>query len=100
MCQAIGVVHILIPGEAPEHRLPQQPGQQVPGVPAAAAFRKSATSQVGQPQGVVEFSLGQQPGVGRDPAAVEFQPQATVEIDPQGAIIRFTRWVVHRAITK
>ncbi len=72
----------------------------MPGVPAAAAFRKGITGQIGQPEGVVQLPVGQQPGVGGDPAAVELQPQPTVEIDPQGTVIRFTRWVVHRAVTQ
>jgi hypothetical protein len=37
--QAVGVVDIFITGETAEHRLAQQPGQQVAGVLAAAAFR-------------------------------------------------------------
>lgn len=64
------------------------------------AFRQHATGQVGQPEGVVQVPVGQQRGVGGDAAAVEFQFQATVEIDPQGAIIRFICWVVQRAVTE
>ncbi len=100
MRETLGVVHILIAGEAPEYGLPQQPCEEMAGVPATAAFRQRAAGQVGQPEGVVQVPVGQQPGVGGDAAAVELQPQATIEIDPQGAVIRFTRRVVHRASTK
>jgi hypothetical protein len=100
MRQALGVVHILIAGEAAEHGLPQQPGQEMAGVPPTTAFRQHATGHVGQPEGVVQLPVGQQAGVGRDTAAVELQLQAAIEIDPQGAVIRFTRWVVHRAVTQ
>jgi hypothetical protein len=31
---------------------------------------------------------------------VELQLQATVEIDPKRAIIRFTRWAVHRVVAE
>ena len=51
--------------------------------------------RIGQPERVVQFAISQQSGVGRDAAAVEFQLQAAVKIDPQRPIIRFTRWVFH-----
>ena len=95
MRNAGSVVDVLVTREAAEHRLTQQPGQHVPGVLAAAAFRQSAARQVGQPERVVQFTVGQQPGVGGDAAAVELEPQAAIEIDPQRAVIRFTRWVFH-----
>ena len=44
---------------------------------------------------VIQSSVDQDAGIGGDAAAVEFQLQAAVEIDPQGAIVRFTRWVLH-----
>ena len=100
MRKTIGVVHVLISGETTEHRLPQQPGQQMPCVPATATFRKGTTGQVGQPERVVQLPVGQQPGVGGDAAPMELQPQAAIETDPQGTLIRFTRWVVHRAVTE
>ena len=98
--QALGVVDVLVAGEAAEHGLAQQPGQQVAGVPAAAALRQDAAGQIGQPQRVVEVAVGEQPGVGGDAAAVELQLQAAVEIDPQRPVIQFTRWVFHGAATE
>ena len=83
MGETFSVVHILIAGEAAEHRLAQQAGQQVTGVLATAAFRQRRASQIGQPERIIQFAVGQQSGVGGDPAAVEFQLQAAVEIDPQ-----------------
>ena len=100
MRQALGVVNVLVAGEAAEHGLAQQPGQQMAGVRAAAAFRQDVTGQIGQPQRVVEVAVGEQPGVGGDAAAVELQLQAAVEIDPQRPVIRFTRWVFHGAATE
>ena len=47
----------------------------------------------------VQFSIGQQSCVGRDPATVEFQSQPKVEIDRQGAVTRFTCWVFHEPTT-
>jgi hypothetical protein len=93
--ETLGVVDILIAGEAAEYGLAEQTGQQMAGVLATAALRQRRTGQVGQPERVVEFPVGQQPGVGGDAAAVEFQLQAAVEIDPERPIIRFTCWVFH-----
>jgi hypothetical protein len=67
----------------------------MPGVLAAATFRKRCTCQIGQPEGIVEFSVCKQSSVRGDPTAVELQPQTAVEIDPDGAVIRLTRWVSH-----
>jgi hypothetical protein len=67
----------------------------VPRVLAAPALRQSRTRQIGQPERVVQFPVGQQAGVRGDAGPVEFQLQAAVEIDPQSAVIRFTRWVFH-----
>ena len=99
MCQAIGIVDVLISGEAAEHRLAKQARQQVAGVLATAALRQHRTRQIGQSKHVIQFSIGQQAGIGGDATAMEFQPQPAVEIDPQGAIIRFTRWVFHDCVS-
>jgi hypothetical protein len=39
----------------------------------------------------IQFAVSEQSAVGGEWLPLEFQPQATVEINPQGAIIRFTR---------
>ena len=95
MGETLRVAHALIPGKSAEHRLAQQSSQQVAGVLAAAAFQQRRTRQIGQPEGVVQFAVREQSCVGGDPAAVEFQLQPPVEIDPHGTVIRFTRWVFH-----
>ena len=64
-----------------------------------AALRQRRASQIGQPERVVQFAERQQASVGGDAAAMEFQLQAAVEIDPQTAVIRFTRWVFHEPTT-
>jgi hypothetical protein len=40
-------------------------------------------------------SIGQEPYIGRDLGAVEFQFEASIEFDPESAVLRFTRWVRH-----
>lgn len=93
--QTFGIVHILLAGEASEHRLAQQSGQQVVGILATAAFQQCRTRQIGQPERIVQFAIGQKASIGGDAAAVELELQPAVEIDPQGAVIRFTRRVFH-----
>ena len=44
-------------------------------------------------KGLVEFTVGQQPGVGSYLAAMEFELQTTVEIDPQMRLLGVTRRV-------
>jgi hypothetical protein len=93
MCQTNSIVHILITGEATEHGLTKQPSQQVPRILASATIGKNASGQIGQANGIVEFAIHKQPSVRGDAAAMEFQLQAPVKLDPQRAIIRFTRRV-------
>ena len=100
MGQALGVVDVLVAGEAAEHGLAQQPGQQVAGVLAAAAFRQDATGQIGQPEGVIQFPVGQQSAIGGDAASMELQLQAAVEIELQRPVVQFTCWVFHGAATE
>ena len=51
--------------------------------------------RLGQAEGIIEFAIGQQSGVGRDSGTVELQLQAAVEIQPQNSIFRFTHRVSH-----
>jgi hypothetical protein len=58
---------------------------------ATPALRQHGTGQIEEAERVVQFPGGQQSGV----RGAEFEPQTPVEIDPQSAVIRFTRWVFH-----
>ena len=51
--QPLGVVHVLVTGQPPEYRLPQQSDQQVPPVPAGARLRQSLATACGQSERVV-----------------------------------------------
>ena len=53
------------------------------------------TRQYGQAQGIVEFAVGEQAGVGCDPRTVELQLQPSVETGPKWAATRFTLRVPH-----
>jgi hypothetical protein len=94
--QPLGVVHVLVTGQPPEHRLPQQPDQQMPSVLAGACLGQSLASACGQSKNVVQFAIGQQSAIGGDHRTVELEPQAAVEIEPQRLGVRFTRRVRHR----
>jgi hypothetical protein len=56
-------------------------------VPAGAGIGKHFTGHRAEAQGIVEFTVSEQPGIGGDPRAMELKLQASVEIEPQGAII-------------
>ncbi len=57
--------------------------------------------QIGQAETIVQLALGQEPSVRRDPAAMEFQLQAAVEIDPKAPPpFQFTHRIRHGLIAK
>ena len=62
---------------------------------AGARVRQSIGARVGQAQRIIQFAVSQQPGIGGDRGAGKSQQQTTVEIEPQGAVVRFTRRVPH-----
>ena len=91
MRQAQSVVDILVPGKPPEHRLPQQADQRMAAIPAGACIGQHVPGHRAEADGVVEFTIGQQSGIGGDPGAMELELQPAVEIEPQRALDRFTR---------
>ena len=94
--QPLGVVHILVAGQPPEYRLPQQPDQQMPSVLAGACLRQSLATACGQTEHVVQLAIGEQSAIGGDHRTAELEHQAAVEIEPQRLAFRFTRRVRHR----
>ena len=62
---------------------------------AGAGIGEHVTGHRAEAQGIVEFAIGQQPSIGGDPRTMELKLQAPVEIEPEGTITRFTRWVLH-----
>jgi hypothetical protein len=56
--QPVGVVHILIAGQPPGHRLAQQAGQPVATVLAGARVGKRIGTRVGQANRVVQLAIG------------------------------------------
>jgi hypothetical protein len=64
--QPLGIIHVLVAGQPPEHRLTQQPRQPVTTILAGTRVDQHIGTGVGQPHRVVQFPIGQQPGVGGD----------------------------------
>ncbi len=68
----------------------------VPSILAAVRLSwKRPPGRLGQAKGIVELPIGEQPGVGSDLGTVELQPEATVKIQPQKPLFRFTHRVSH-----
>jgi hypothetical protein len=92
-CRFFGVINVLVAGETAEHEPAQQTGQHMVGVLAPPALRQRRTRHIGQFERVVQLAAGEQSGIGGDAAVMEFQLQATLEIEPQSAINRLARRV-------
>jgi hypothetical protein len=65
--ETVGVVHILVSGETSIDRLAKQTDDAMPAVLPRPAVGQDIARQCGQPQGIVEFTIGEQSGVGGDP---------------------------------
>jgi hypothetical protein len=93
--QPLGIVHVLVAGEPSEDRLSKQPAQLVTRVLAAAAIKELGDRDIGEPKGIVQFTVGQQAAVGGDPGTVEFELDTAVENGSQRQLFGFTRRAPH-----
>jgi hypothetical protein len=93
--EALGVVDILVAGHPPKHRLPKQPAQCVARVLAASTVQEFRDRDLGEPESIVELTVGEQPTVGGDPGTVEFELDPAVESGSQRQLSGFTRRVPH-----
>lgn len=59
MAKTFGVVHILISGKPPEHRLPKHSDKRMPAIPAGACVRKCLARHGRQAEDIVEFAIRQ-----------------------------------------
>ena len=91
--QPLGIVDIFITCQAAVDRLPQQRRQTVLLVAPHADVVQRIEGHFCQAELVVQFAVGQQPGVSRDLAAQEFQLQAAVKTDPQILVLAVTHRV-------
>ncbi len=95
MRQPVRVVHVLVPGQSPEHRLAELSNQGMASVRAGAGVRQHRSSGLAQTEDTVEFAAGKQTTIGRDLRSVELQLQAGIERDPECGFVFFTRCTVH-----
>ena len=65
--QPVGVVHVLISGETSIDGLTQQSDNVVPAVLARPAVSQDIARQGGEAKDIIEFPIGEQTGVRRDP---------------------------------
>jgi hypothetical protein len=91
--EAFGVVDIFIACQAAVDRLPQQRRQGVLGVLPGPGILQATRRRAGQPEGVIEFPIGEESGVTGDGRAVELQLDLAVEVNAQGVIVAVTHWV-------
>jgi hypothetical protein len=93
--EPLRVIDILVPGEPTEHRLAEQSAQRMACVVATATVEELCDRDLGEPEGIVEFTVGEQAAVRGDPGAVEFELDPAVENGPQRELFGFTRRVPH-----
>ena len=100
MPQPLGVVDVLVAGQSPEDGLPQKTDKGMPAIPPRARIGEDIARHGAQTEGIVQFAVRQQSGIGGDAGAVELQLHAAVEIEPEGAIACFTRRVRHHGLAR
>src|ERR1700732_1967269 len=83
MAQSSGIIHVLVSGEAAEHRLPQHSNESMAAALAPARIRERIACNHRQAEHVIEFAIGQQSGVGGDDRSTKLEHQAAVEIEPE-----------------
>ncbi len=83
------------PASRPSTDWRNSPPDRMPDVLAASRLGQDRSGHAGQPQRLIQFAIGEQAGFRGDLAAVEFQLEATVEIDPKRVPFRFTHRVSH-----
>ena len=78
----VGVVHVLVSGDTPEHRLSQHSDQIMPTVPACASVSQTLLGDDRQAERIIELAIGKQPCIRCDTGTVKLQLEAAVEIEP------------------
>ena len=75
-------------------RLTQQSQQDLLLVSTETWIPENLSAHLGQPERLIQFPIGQQPGIGSDLASQESQLQAGVETYPQFLVLAVIRWVL------
>ena len=88
--QTLGVVHVLVAAKTTKDRLSEQSRHCVLAVLARERVNEFIADHAGQTKSIIEFAIGKQTSVRRDPGTVELQLQATVENQQQWTVLGFT----------
>src|SRR3954452_13984056 len=95
MAQPLGVVDVLIPGQPSKNRLAQKTRQPMSTILAGTHVGQPISCRIGQAQRVVQFTVSKQSSIGGNRRPTKLEHQATMKIEPQRLVVRFTRRV-HR----
>ena len=72
----------------------------MPTILAGPRIGQNFTVYRGEPKRIIEFAIGEQPGVRSDYRPVKPERQSAVEIEPENAITCFTRRVRHDSLIR
>ncbi len=72
--------------------------QVVADIAASTAFLEVVVGSVSQAQGFIQFSNGQETGIGGDGSAVKFQADFGVELEPERGLFAVTHRVLPRCL--
>jgi hypothetical protein len=64
--QPVGIIHVFVPSQSPEHGLAKLRDQSVAAILARPGIRKDFSGQACQAEGVIEIPKREQTRVGRD----------------------------------
>jgi len=92
--QPLGVVDILIPGQATVNRPAQQRRHAVADVVAGPEVKQVSGNQLRQSRRIIKIAIGEKTGVRTDPRSVELQLDGAVESEPQRVLACFTHEVL------
>jgi hypothetical protein len=91
--ETLGIIDILVAGQATVDGLAQEGQEAVLGVQPGARVQQAAHGGAGQSEGVVEFAVGKESGVTGDGRTVELELDFAIKIDAEGVILAVTHWV-------
>src|SRR4051794_19745851 len=91
--KTLGIIDIFLAGQTAGERLAKESQQAVLGVLPRAGVSQAARGRAGQPESVVEFTIGKESGITGNGRAVELQLDLTVEVNTQGVILAVTHGV-------
>ena len=93
----LGVVRVLVPGQAAVDRLAKQVGQRELAVASRAGIAEESLDQRAQAEAFVRLARKQEAGVGRDRGTAELDAKLRVEREANRARFGVTHWMMPSA---